>query len=103
MDSLRFDPEKLFDRAFRRQLQSDPRAAAKELGMEVADDVRIVVKANTKDTLYIPVFDPRAPHSSHPAHTLSDDDLNPVAAGMPPAGASIAAGASLAALGLARI
>ncbi len=74
LDNLRLDSEKLFDKSFRRQLLSDPRAAARELGMHVPADVQIVVKANTQGVFYIPVFDQTA------ARDLSDEDLNRVVA-----------------------
>ena len=82
LDNLRLDSEKLFDQSFRRKLLSDPRAAAKELGMDVPEDARIVVKANTKDVFYIPVFDQTA------ARDISDEDLDRVVA----AGAGVSAG-----------
>lgn len=45
----------LHDKAFRQSVYSDPRACAQKLGYELDDSVEVVVKTNSKDTMYIAI------------------------------------------------
>ncbi|SMN02395.1 hypothetical protein SPONN_955 [uncultured Candidatus Thioglobus sp.] len=49
-----------YNKELRRKFKKDPYAISKELGMELADDVELIVKENTKTTIYF-VF----PEQSH--------------------------------------
>jgi hypothetical protein len=65
------------DAAFRSALLADARGAIrKEFGIDVRDDINIVVHENTSDTVHFVIPDRHSDHG-----TLSDEELAAVAGG----------------------
>ncbi len=52
-------PHNIYDKQFRQQLRQFPQKHALELGIELDDDVEVVVKTNTKDVTYCIINNPR--------------------------------------------
>lgn len=48
-----FSKSVIFDKEFRNKLMANPKEHYKEFNNNLLDDVKIVVKKNTKDTIYI--------------------------------------------------
>ena len=62
------------DEAFKARLKADPKAAMKEVGMDVPEGVEIEVVESTQEKAYL-VIPPK------PVGELSDEDLDQVAGG----------------------
>ena len=46
------------DKQFRQDLRANPKGVLKEMGIEYADDIELVIKNNTKEISYVVLFDP---------------------------------------------